>query len=145
VDGTISQLAVHTVGGVVEAAKPIMVIVPSGGSLVAEVRIQNRDIGFIHPGQEVALKLEAFSFTRYGTLKGKVLTVGSDAVQDEKLGLVYPARIAIDLTQPGLRGGAMRADVGMQVTADIRTGRRSILSYLLSPIDEATQEAGRER
>jgi len=145
VDGTISQLAVHTVGGVVEAAKPIMVIVPSGGSLVAEVKIQNRDIGFIRPGQEVALKLEAFSFTRYGTLKGKVLTIGSDAVQDEKLGLVYPARIAIDLTQPGLRGGTMRADVGMQVTADIRTGRRSILSYLLSPIDEAAQEAGRER
>lgn len=145
VDGTISQLSVHTVGGVVEAAKPIMIVVPSGGALVAEVKIQNRDIGFIRPGQEVALKLEAFSFTRYGTLKGKVLTVGSDAVQDEKLGLVYPARIALDLSQPGLRGSAMRADVGMQVTADIRTGKRSILSYLLSPIDEATQEAGRER
>lgn len=145
VDGTISQLSVHTLGGVVEAAKPIMVVVPSAGARIAEVKIQNRDIGFIRQGQEVALKLEAFSFTRYGTLKGKVLTVGSDAVQDEKLGLVYPARIAIDLSQPSLRGGAMRADVGMQVTADIRTGRRSILSYLLSPIDEATQEAGRER
>lgn len=145
VDGTVSQLSVHTLGGIVEAAKPIMIIVPSAGALIAEVKIQNRDIGFIRRRQEVALKLEAFSFTRYGTLKGRVLTIGSDAVQDEKLGLIYPARIALDQMQPALRGGAMRADVGMQVTADIRTGRRSILSYLLSPINEATQEAGRER
>jgi len=145
VDGTVTQLAVHTVGGVVEATKPIMIVVPAGGRLVAEVKIPNRDIGFIHVGQEVAVKLEAFPFTRYGTLKGRVESIGSDAVEDEKLGLLYPARISVDAVQPALRAGGIRAAVGMQVTADVRTGRRSILSYLLSPIDEATHEAGRER
>jgi hemolysin D len=145
VDGTVAQLAIHTVGGVVEATKPIMIIVPTGGTLVAEVKIQNRDIGFIRAGQEVAVKVEAFPFTRYGTLKGRVESIGSDAVEDEKLGLLYPARITIDLVQSGRRSGVTKAAVGMQVTADIRTGRRSILSYLLSPIDEASQEAGRER
>ncbi|MGY4396688.1 hemolysin D [Sphingomonas sp. UYAg733] len=145
VDGTVAQLIVHTVGGVVEAAKPIMIIVPTGGSLVAEVKISNRDVGFIRVGQEVAVKVEAFPFTRYGTFKGRVESIGSDAVEDEKLGLLYPARITIDASQAGLRSGSVKVVVGMQITADIRTGRRSILSYLLSPIDQASQEAGRER
>lgn len=145
VDGTITQLAVHTVGGVVEATKPIMVVVPTGGSLVAEVKIPNRDIGFIRVGQEVAVKVEAFPFTRYGTLKGRVESIGSDAVEDEKLGLLYPARISVDAVQPALRAGGIRVAAGMQVAADVRTGRRSILSYLLSPIDEVTREAARER
>lgn len=145
VDGVIAQLAVHTIGGVVEAAKPIMIVVPAGGLLVAEVKIPNRDIGFIRAGQYAAIKLDAFPFTRYGALRGKVESIGSDAVDDEKLGLYYPARITIDTVQPGLRASGVKAAVGMQVTADVRTGRRSILSYLLSPIDEASQEAGRER
>lgn len=144
VDGTITQLAVHTVGGVVEATKPIMTVVPSGGVLVAEVKILNRDIGFIRAGQEVAIKLEAFPFTRYGTLMGSVESIGSDAVEDEKLGLVYPARITLTSAQ-GLRVGESKAGVGMQVTADIRTGNRRILSYLLSPIEEISQASGKER
>lgn len=145
VDGTVAQLAVHTVGGVVEAAKPIMIVVPAGGELIAEVKLHNRDIGFVRPGQQVALKLDAFPFTRFGALQGRVATIGSDTIEDERLGLVYPVRIAIDLQQAGLRKGALKADVGMQVMADIQTGRRSLLSYLLSPIDEATRSAGRER
>lgn len=141
VDGTVAQLAVHTVGGVIEAAKPVMVIVPADGALVADVKLLNRDIGFVRAGQAVAIKLEAFPFTRYGALVGRIESIGSDAVEDEKLGLVYPARIRLDPDPTG----RIRADIGMQVTADVRTGRRSILSYLLSPIDQAAQEAGRER
>lgn len=145
VDGTVSQLAIHTAGGVVEAAKPVMVIVPDGGALVADVKILNRDVGFVRVGQPVAVKLEAFPFTRYGALAGRIENLGSDAVEDEKLGLVYPARISLDLPRSPGRNDKIKPNVGMQVTADIRTGRRSILSYLLSPIDEASQEAGRER
>ncbi len=145
VDGIISQLAIHTLGGVVEAAKAIMVVVPEGGSMVADVKVLNRDVGFVRAGDEVALKLDAFPFTRYGTLAGRIESVGSDAVEDEKLGLVYPARIALSASSRTHRGSAITATVGMQVTADIRTGRRSILSYLLSPIDETAPEAGRER
>jgi hemolysin D len=145
VDGTVSQLAIHTLGGVLEAAKPVMVIVPDGGVLVADVKILNRDVGFVHAGQPVAVKLEAFPFTRYGALVGTIQSVGSDAVEDEKLGLVYPARVSLERSATTRRSAGLKASVGMQVTADIRTGRRSILSYLLSPIDEASQEAGRER
>jgi hemolysin D len=141
VDGTVAQLSVHTVGGVVEAAKPIMVIVPSEGTLVAEVKLLNRDIGFVHAGQVVAVKVEAFPFTRYGTVPARIESIGTDAVEDEKLGLVYPVRITLDRG----RIGDKVLTPGMSVTADVRTGRRSILSYLISPIDEASQEAGRER
>ena len=145
VDGIVTQLVVHTIGGVVEPAKPIMIVVPVGGALIAEVKIPNRDIGFVRAGQDAAIKLDAFPFTRYGALRGKVESIGSDAVEDEKLGLYYPARITIDAMQTGLRVDGVRAAVGMQVTVDIRTGRRSIFSYLVSPINEASQDAGRER
>ncbi|QDX25063.1 HlyD family type I secretion periplasmic adaptor subunit [Sphingomonas suaedae] len=145
VDGTVSQLAIHTLGGVVEATKPVMVIVPKGGRLVADVKILNRDVGFIEVGQSVAVKLEAFPFTRYGTLQGRIESLGSDAIEDEALGLVYPARISLDSPRSPVRHAKIKPNVGMRVTVDVRTGRRSILSYLISPIDQTAQEAGRER
>jgi len=144
VDGTITQLSIHTIGGVVEAAKPIMVVVPKGGSLVAEVKILNKDVGFVKDGQPVALKLEAFPFTRHGTIPGQVESIGSDAVEDEKLGLVYPARISIDHSEKS-KASDIRLSAGLATTADIRTGYRSIMSYLISPIAEVRQQAGRER
>jgi hemolysin D len=145
VDGTVAQLAVHTLGGVVEAAKPIMVVVPSDGQVIAQVKILNKDIGFVRTGQPVALKFEAFSFTRYGTVPGRIVDIGSDAVEDEKLGLVYTARVALERSFIDRDGQRTALTPGMSATADIRTGSRSILSYLLSPIDEARLEAGRER
>lgn len=145
VDGTVTQLAVHTVGGVVEAAKPIMVIVPARGKLVAEVAIANKDVGFVRAGQPVALKVEAFSFTRYGAVPGRLEQISSDAVQDEKRGLIYTARVALDRATIVRDGRAVPLTPGMAVTADIRTGRRSLGSYLLSPIDEIRTTAARER
>lgn len=145
VDGTVAQLSVHTIGGVVEPAKPIMVIVPRGGSLVAEVKLLNKDAGFVRAGQNVAVKLEAFPFTRFGTIPGRVETISSDAIEDERLGLVYAARVRLDRAKIDRGDRVVSLTPGMAVTADIRTGERSIMSYLISPIDEARQEAGRER
>lgn len=144
VDGTVTQLAVHTVGGVVEAAKPIMVIVPAHGRLVAEVAIANRDVGFVAAGQPVALKIEAFPFTRYGAVQGRLEQISSDAIQDEKRGLIYTARVALDRATIERDGTTVALTPGMAVTADIRTGRRSFASYLLSPIDEIRRTAARE-
>lgn len=144
VDGVVAQLAVHTIGGVVEATKPIMIVVPVGGAPVADVKVLNRDVGFIKVGDEVAIKIDAFPFTRYGTLKGRVESLDSDAIADDKLGLVYPARVSFKLLRHRPLS-EIRATAGMQVTADIRTGRRSILEYLLSPIDAAVGEAAHER
>jgi len=103
----------------------------------------NRDVGLVHVGLPVAVKLEAFPFTRCGTLTGTVSSLSSDAIEDDKFWLVYPARVKLARAERG-RSEAITAAVGMEVTADVRTGQRTILSYLFTPIAEVTQEAGRE-
>lgn len=143
VDGIVTQLAINTIGGVVEPGKPIMIIVPSGGMLVADVKIPNREMGFVHVGQDVALKLEAYPFTRYGTLIGTVDVISPDAVEDEKLGLIYPAIVSLKAGRG--RSGTIVPGPGMQTTADIRTGSRSLMSYLWGPLKEAATTAARER
>lgn len=145
VDGMVAQLGVHTIGGVVEATRPLMVIVPRGGSLVVEGKLLNKDAGFVREGQPVAVKLEAFPFTRHGTIGGVIENLGSDTVDDEKLGAVYPVRVRLDCGAVNSGGLCARISAGMAATADIRIGRRSIFSYLVSPINEARLEAGRER
>jgi hemolysin D len=145
VDGTVQQLVVHTVGGVVQPAQPLMVVVPDRGGIEVEAQILNRDIGFVREGQSVTVKLEAFPFTDFGWIEGEVETISRDAIQDEQLGLVYAARIR--LTRDHLMIGSRRQPIGpgMAVQAEIRTGRRRIIQYLLSPISQRVQEAGRER
>jgi hemolysin D len=145
VTGTVGQLSVHTEGGVVEAAKPIMTVVPGDGKLVAEVKLLNRDAGFVSVGQKVGVKLDAFPFTRYGLIQGHVLGVSPDAVDDEKLGPVYVLRVALDRTRIARGDRDVAVTPGMMVTADIVTGDRSFFSYLTSPIDEARKTALRER
>lgn len=145
VSGTVTGLSTHTIGGLVEAVKPLMVIVPDGTEFVLEGQLPNRERAFVHVGQEVAVKIEAYPFTRYGTLSGRVDGIGSDAIEVEKVGLVFPVRVR--LAPRKLRQGAidMPLSAGMSATADIRTGRRSIMQYLISPIDEARLQSARER
>jgi hemolysin D len=145
VDGVVQQLAVHTVGGVVEPAQPLMVIVPSASEVAVEAQILNKDIGFIREGQEVRVKLEAYPFTDYGLIEGEVESISRDAIQDEKLGLVYAARIR--LNRRTIRVGSRDEAVGpgLAVQAEIKTGERRIIQYLLSPISQTVSEAGRER
>lgn len=145
VDGIVQQLAVHTVGGVVQPAQPLMVVVPAATEIEVEAQVLNKDIGFVHEGQQVRVKLEAFPFTDYGWIEGIVETISRDAVEDEHLGLVYSARIR--LLSNHIDVGARRQPIGpgMAVQAEIRTGRRRIIQYLLSPISQTVSEAGRER
>jgi hemolysin D len=143
-DGTIQQLAVHTIGGVVEAIRPLVVVVPNG-SLTVEAKVLNKDAGFVQKGQMATVKLEAFPFTRYGTVPGQVLSVSTDSVDDKKLGSVYLARIALLHDRIDRLDRVVPLTPGLTTTVDIRTGRRSIISYLLSPIDKARREAARER
>lgn len=145
VTGTVGQLALHTEGGVVEAAKPIMTVVPSDGKLVAEVKLLNRDAGFVRVGQDVSVKIDAFPFSRYGTVSGHVLSISPDAVSDDKLGPVYMIRVRLDRTQIRVGDRPTRLVPGMTATADIITGRRSYFSYLTSPVAEAGGSALRER
>lgn len=145
VDGTVQQLATHTVGGVVTAAQPVMVIVPSEDKLEIEAIVPNKDIGFVKVGQEAVVKIESFPYTRYGYLTGKVKTVSFDAVQNEDLGLVYTALISLDQDTLNIDGKPVRLDAGMNATAEIKTGKRSVISYLLSPLQTKVDESLRER
>lgn len=145
VDGTVQQLEVHTVGGVVEAAKPLMTVVPARGALEAEVRILNKDIGFVRVGQEAAVKLEAFPFTRYGTIPGLVRSISRDAVQDRDLGLVYIATITLERSTIEADGRHVSLAPGLASTVDIKTGTRRIISYLLSPLQTSVAQAGHEQ
>lgn len=155
VDGTVQQLAVHTVGGVVQPAQPLMVIVPDGSDVEVEAQVLNKDIGFVREGQKVRVKLEAFPFTDYGLVEGEVATISRDAVQQEPqpgsenksaaAGLVYTARIRLARDWIGVGGRRRPIGPGLAVQAEIKTGERRIIQYLLSPISQALDEAGRER
>lgn len=145
VEGTIQQLDVHTIGGVIETAKPLMNVVPVRGGLEVEAKILNRDVGFVRIGQEAAVKLEAFPFTRYGSVPGRVRSISRDAVQDKDLGLVYIASVTLYRTYIDADDRRYALAPGLAGTVDVRTGTRSIISYLVSPLQESIKQAGRER
>ena len=166
VDGVVQQLDVHTVGGVVTPAQALAVVVPSESHLEIEAMVSNRDIGFVHAGQEVEIKVDTFNFTRYGLLHGKVLSVSSDAITRERQQsapndrasgapqsgsqpraqeLEYAARISLDHTHMQVEDKLVNLGPGMAVTVEIKTGTRRIINYLLSPLARYKQEALRER
>jgi len=167
VDGIVQQLAIHTVGGVVTPAQPLMVLVPVDSHLEIEATVSNRDVGFVEPGQEVEIKVVTFNFTRYGLLRGKVVSVSSDAVGKDDFadpvknnsqqggrgavapgddqGPVYAARISLADTKMQIEDKLINLSAGMAVTAEIKTGERRIIDYLLSPLRKYSQDSLRER
>lgn len=147
IDGVVQQLAVTTVGGVVTAAQPILTVVPENTPLEVEAQVLNRDIGHLRVGQRVINKVETYDFTRYGYISGEVQWVGTDAVQDQKLGLVYPVRIKLAQMQTPneVNGNKGLVTAGMNITSDIRTDERRLIEYLIAPMLRYKQEALRER
>jgi hemolysin D len=147
IDGVVQQLSVTTVGGVVTAAQPLLTIVPENTQLELEAQVMNRDIGHVKVGQRVINKVETYDFTRFGYIEGEVLWVGTDAVQDQKLGLVYPVRIKLaKMETPNIVNGRKGlVTAGMNITADIRTDQRRLIEYFIAPLIRYKQEALRER
>jgi len=145
VAGTVQQVAVHTEGGVVTEAQVLMIIVPKDAQVTAEVVIDNKDIGFVNAGQVAAIKLETFPFTRYGTVEAKVSTVTADAVNDDKRGAIFPATLALSQNSIVVDGKRIHLSPGMNVTAEIKTGKRRVIDYLLSPVQTAVSESMGER
>ena len=145
VAGTVQQLAVHTVGGVVTEAQPLLAIVPDKEMLEVEAMVQNKDIGFVRVGQPVTVKVESFPYTRYGYLEGKVESISHDALQDEKRGLVYQARVRLPKTWLLVDGTRVNLTAGMAVSAEIKTGKRQVMDYFLGALQEYASEGLRER
>jgi hemolysin D len=165
IGGVVQQLAVHTLGGVVTPAQQLLVIVPKEGPLEVEAWVENKDIGFVHVGQQAEIKVAAFPFTRYGTIPAQVRTLShdavapvkdspmsapgrtlsADAVQPENGGLVYAAHVRLERTAIQVEGTPVALAPGMAVTVEIKTGSRRLLEYFLSPVLQAGQESVRER
>jgi hemolysin D len=145
VDGTVQQLTVHTVGGVVPAAQPLMLIVPRQGKVEVEATLENKDVGFVKVGQEVEVKIDAFEYTKFGTVPGHVTSVSRDAIQDEKRGLLYDVGITLDRTTIDVDGRVVPLTAGMSTNAEIKTGTRRVIEYILSPLVQHQKEALHER
>ncbi len=145
VDGTVQQLAVHTIGGVVTPAQVLLVVVPDGAPVEVEALVANKDAGFVAPGQQAQIKLDAFPFTRYGTAPGTVAGLSRDAVPDDRLGLVYKATVQLERDHLLHEGRHLAVGTGMAATVEIRTGSRRVLDFVLSPLRQHLAEAGRER
>lgn len=162
IDGTVQQLAVHTVGGVVTPAQALTLVVPRNGGLVVEARVNNHDVGFVHAGQTVEVKVDTFNFTRYGLIEGTVANVSQDAVDSDqkRTGMQEdgtaskdpsssePSYIAyVHLSRNWIETETGKTSLGprMIVTAEIHIGRRRIIDYLLSPLQRKVSESLHER
>jgi hemolysin D len=158
-DGFVKDLATYTVGAVVNAGTVLASLVPAGEKLQAEVLIRNEDVGFVFPGQPVKLKLAAYPFQKYGLIEGTVTRIAADADdptqadantrKDEQTARPPSAtyKAIIKLRSQALMHGAKRLTLapGMRVIAEVKQGDRSVLEYLLSPVQKTLSEAGHER
>lgn len=145
ITGTVQQLQVHTVGGVVTPAQELMVIVPQDTQLEAEAFILNKDIGFVNEGQSAEVKIDTFNFTKYGVIDAEVIDISNDAISDENLGLVYAARVKLKHTQMRVNDKLVNLTPGMSVAVEVKTGTRRLIEYFLSPLLRYKQESIRER
>lgn len=166
--GTVAGLSVTTVGQVVGAGTELMRIVPDGQSLEVEAYFKNSDIGFINADQTAVIKVDAFPFSRYGSIKGKVETVSTDAIPSPdatqtagdptrplqssgRLGtqpvanLVFPGTLTLEKFQMDVEGKTVPLISGMTVSVEVHTGKRRILDYFLSPLVDIGSRAIRER
>jgi len=146
--GIVKELATTTPGAVVQPGTVLLSLVPVDEPLLAEVAIANQDIGFVRPGQAVRIKLAAYPFQKYGMLEGVVRTVSADAqtrTDDPSPTAVFKALVELRRQALEADGVAMSPGAGMQVTAEIVQGKRTVLEYLLSPVRRVGSEAGRER
>ncbi|CAA0094668.1 Hemolysin secretion protein D, plasmid [BD1-7 clade bacterium] len=145
VSGTVEQSQLTTIGGVVKGAEPLMVVVPDNVDLVFEGKIRNQDIGYIRHKQDVEIKLNAFPYTRFGVINGKLTEVSHDAVEDKKEGLVFTSLSHLERQTMQINGTDVRLTPGMDGTIEIKTGKRRIIEYFLSPLLEVSDESFKER
>lgn len=145
VAGTVQELAVHTEGAVVSPAQVLMKIVPEHAAMEVEALLQNRDIGFVKEGQPVEVKINTFNFTKYGLIDAQLVNISNDAVEDQQLGWVFKLRLQLERESIAVENRLVKLSPGMAITAEIKTGKRRLIEFFLSPLLRYRQESVRER
>ncbi len=145
IDGKVSQLAMHTVGGIVTAAQPLLEVVPEDAELQVEAWVANKDIGFIQQGQSAEVKIETFSFQKYGTLGATVVDISPDAVEDKEKGRVYRVLLSLDKNSFLVNDRNAVVSPGMTATGEIKIRQKRIIEFFLDPFRQYQSEAVRER
>ena len=145
VDGTVQQLTVHTVGGVVPAAQELMKIVPKEHTIEVEALMENKDVGFVKEGQRAAVKIDAYEYTKFGVIPAKVTHVSHDAIKDEKRGLLYSVILSLEKSSIAYKGQNLPLNTGMSAKAEINTGSRRVIEYFLNPLLQHKRESLNER
>ena len=140
VDGTVLSLTVKTIGGVVNAGQQLAQIVPEKVPLYVDAALDNQDIGFVKPGQRVVVKVATYPFQRYGYLEGTVENISPDAIQDDKKGLIYKAKIKLN-DDKSSKQNQLKLLPGMSVSAEITTGQRRIIEFFLDPLMTKVDES----
>ena len=143
--GTVQKLFIYTVGGILKPGADIIEIVPSEEALLVEVKIKPSDIAFIYIGQKAVVKFSAYDFAIYGGLDGEVVNISADTVKDDKGEFFYTVRIKTNKNYIGDKSKQLNIITGMTVTADIMTGKKSVLDYILKPILKTKQYTFTER
>lgn len=145
INGIVQKIYVNTVGGVVKPGDNLIEIVPTEGGLLAEVKIKPSDIAFIYPGQKVVIKVSAYDFAIYGSLHGKVVNISPDSTTDKNDNVYYTIKVQTDEKYFGTQANPLKIIPGMTVNADIITGKKTVLQYILKPILRAKQYMFTER
>lgn len=145
VRGTIKQIYINTIGGVVKPGEPIMDLVPLDDTLLVEARVSPKDVAFLRPGQDVMVKVSAYDFGIYGGLEGKLESISADTIEDKRGDFHYLVKVRTQKTAINHNNEILPIIPGMMVTADILIGKKTVLDYLLKPIMKAKQNALRER
>ncbi|MFC6669662.1 HlyD family efflux transporter periplasmic adaptor subunit [Marinobacterium aestuariivivens] len=145
VDGIVQELAVHTTGGVVSPAEVLMKIVPLDQPLMAEVWLENKDIGFVEAGQPAEIKVHTFPFTKYGVIPGTIEKLSADATADELKGLIYKASVRLSRTALDIDGRMVELVPGMGVSAEVKTGKRLLIEYITAPLLRYKSDSVEER
>jgi hemolysin D len=145
INGIVQQLNMHTIGGIVTPAQELMIIVPESADLEIEAYVENKDIGFVHEGQSVSIKLDAFPFTKYGILKGSIIDLSDDAINDKDRGLIYKARVSLEQNKIQVNNKYVNLSPGMSASIEIKTGQRRLIEFFLAPLLKYKDESIRER
>ena len=145
INGVVKSLRYNTIGGVIRPGEPIMEIVPAGGNLVIESKLNPVDRGYVQVGQRAVVKISTYDFVRYGGLEGVVTRIGADTNTAPSGETYYQVIVQTEKSYLGKQKGVLPIAPGMQATVDIHTGTRSVLNYMIKPVLKLRHEAFRER